>query len=270
MERKPIERDAMDPNALKRTFAGLAGIAVLVLAIGGGFAWHKYLRTPSPESLPMPSHLVALDSSAGRKLLERADAADFDDLMTHFVPQTRRAFCGVASALTTLNASRATPAPLDQSRLFEHPRVRMNPLKVSFIGMSLDDFAALLRAHGARVSVVYASDSDIDRFREEVRTNLSREGDFLLVNYQRSELGQAPMGHISPIAAYDARSDRVLVLDVAAHKYPPTWVGLPAMWSAMRVPLNPETTTTRGYLVMHGDGTGPDALTARATLADAN
>lgn len=255
---------------MKRTFAIAGILAAFALAIGGGAVWNKYLRAPSAELLPMPTHLIALDSSAGQKLLARADAADFDDLMTHFVPQTRRAFCGVASALTTLNAARSTPTPLDQSRLFEHPRVRANPLKVSFIGMSLDDFATLLRAHGARVSVVHASESDVGTFRDAVRENLAREGDFLLVNYQRSELGQAPMGHISPIAAYDELSDRLLVLDVAAHKYPPTWVETGAMWRAMRATLNPETTTTRGYLIVHGDGTGPDALTAGATLADAD
>lgn len=255
---------------MKRIIAGLAATAALALAIGGGAIWNKYLRVPPAESHPMPAHLIALDSSAGQKLLARADAADFDDLMTHYVPQTRRAYCGVASALTTLNASRSTPTPLDQSRLFEHRGVRANPLKVSFIGMSLDDFATLLRAHGARVDVTYASDSDEDAFRETARENLSNEGDFLLVNYQRSELGQSPMGHISPVAAYDEASDRLLVLDVAAHKYPPTWVETKTMWKAMRAPLNPETTTTRGYLVMHGDGTGPDALTAGATLADAD
>ena len=255
---------------MKRTIIALAATAAIVLAIGGGAAWNKYLRTPSVESLPMPAHLIALDSSAGQKLLARADAADFDDLMTHFVPQTRRAFCGVASALTTLNAARSTPTPLDQSRLFEHRRVDMNPWKVSFVGMSLGEFAHLMRAHGARVSVVYASDSNVDTFRSTVRENLRREGDFLLVNYQRSELGQSPMGHISPIAAYNETSDRLLVLDVAAHKYPPTWVETDAMWKAMRAPLNPNTDITRGYLVVHGDGTGPDALTAGATLADAD
>lgn len=255
---------------MKRIIAGLAAVAALALAIGAGAAWNKYLRAPSVEMLPMPAHLIALDSPAGQKLLARAEDADFDDLMANFVPQTRRAFCGVASALTTLNAARATPTPLDQSRLFEHPGVRADPWKVSFIGMSLDDFATLLRAHGARVNVVYASESNVDAFRRSVRENLAREGDFLLVNYQRSELGQAPMGHISPIAAFDEASDRVLVLDVAAHKYPPTWVEVGSMWKAMRAPLNPETKITRGYLVVHGDGVGPDAVTARATLADAD
>ncbi|MDR0184497.1 phytochelatin synthase family protein [Lysobacter arvi] len=256
---------------MKRILATLAATAVLAFAVGAGAAWNKYLRAPTVQMQPMPAHLIALDSGAGQKLLARAEAtADFDALMTHFVPQTRRAFCGVASALTTLNAARTTPAPLDQSRLFDHPKVSAHPLKVSVIGMSLDDFATLLRAHGARVSVVYASASSLDAFRKAVRENLATPGDFLLVNYQRSELGQAPMGHISPIAAYDETSDRLLVLDVAAHKYPPTWVETRAMWKAMRAPLNPETNVTRGYLVMHGDGVGPDALTARATLASAD
>jgi len=263
--------EATERGSMKRIIAGICIVAALGLAIGGGIVWNAYLRAPSAELQAMPAHLIALDSSAGQKLLSRAEGtADFDELMTHFVPQTRRAYCGVASALTTLNAARSTPTPLDQAQLFAHPRVRANPLKVSFIGMSLDDFATLLRAHGARVSVVYASTSDIGKFRDVVRDNLAREGDFLLVNYQRSELGQAAMGHISPLAAFDERSDRLLVLDVAAHKYPPTWVEVEAMWNAMRAPLNPDTTTTRGYLVVHGDGNGPDALSARATLADAD
>jgi hypothetical protein len=44
------------------------------------------------------------------------------------------------------------------------------------------------------------------------------------VNYQRGALGQKESGHISPLAAYNAASDRFLILDVAAYKYPPVWV----------------------------------------------
>jgi hypothetical protein len=46
----------------------------------------------------------------------------------------------------------------------------------------------------------------------------------MLVNYERAALGQAKTGHISPIAAYNAKADRLLVLDVATYKYPPVWV----------------------------------------------
>ena len=98
--------------------------------------------------------------------------------------------------------------------------------------MSLADLAALLDAHGVETHVRYASDSTVDDFRAAVQRNLSNEGDFVVVNYQREGLGQGRMGHISPLAAYDANTDRALILDTARHKYPPTWVPLEALYEA--------------------------------------
>ncbi len=233
---------------------GVAVITAVAIAAGGGTVWHRYLRTPPTHLEPLPANLIALDSPAGQTLLAGSDAvADYDDLVEHFVPQSRRAYCGVASALTALNAAETTPAPLDQAALFADPDVDAHPLKVSFVGMSLNDLGALMRAHGARVEIVHASEVDLEGFRRRLRQNLAREGDFLLVNYGREHLGQPPMGHISPVAAYHAGSDRLLVLDVAAYRYPPTWVAVEDMWKAMRAPLNAETTRTRGFLVMHDD-----------------
>lgn len=253
---------------MRHLVVGFAVLAAVAMAAGTGTAWNKYLRTPSPDPQPMPSHLIALESEAGQSLLADSRAiADYPSLTTNFVPQSRRAFCGVASALTTLNAAGATQTPLDQKALFADPDVTAHPLKVSFTGMSLRDFGELLRAHGANVTVVHASESDIGQFRDIVRSNLAREGDYLLVNYQRSHLGQTPMGHISPVAAYHEGTDRLLVLDVAAHKYPPTWVELETMWEAMYAPLSPKTSTTRGFLVVHADQAGDDAA---ATFAEAD
>jgi hypothetical protein len=229
--------------------AGLSVFTAAAIALGSGIVWNRYLREPQQHLEPMPAHLVVLDSPAGRALLAGSDAvADFDKLRAHFVPQSRRAYCGVASALTTLNAGGAR---LDEAALFSHPNVDSHPLKVSFTGMSLRQLGTLMRAHGARVDIVHASDANLDDFRRVVRQNLAREGDFLILNYERELLGQPPMGHISPVAAYHADSDRLLVLDVAAHRYPPTWVPLEGMWNAMRAPLNASTTRTRGFLAVH-------------------
>lgn len=243
---------------MNSAIAATAALCTAIAAAGGGVVWNRYLGAPAHAPEPMPPHLIALDSPRGQVLLAGSDqVADYDELVEHFIPQTRRAFCGVASALTTLNAAKATASPLDQKALFAHPGVDANPLKVSFTGMSLRDFGSLLRAHGATVTVVHASDTDLDRFRELARRNLAREGDFLLVNYQRSHLGQSPMGHISPVAAYHEASDRMLVLDVAAHRYPPTWVETEILWKAMRAPLNESVATTRGFVVVEGvHGTG--------------
>lgn len=257
--------------AIRHWFAGFALAAGFAGAAGAIVVWNEYLRPPAIERQPLPPNLIALDSPTGHRLLRESEgaAADYDDLQASFVAQSRRAYCGVASAVMALNAADAARTPLDQRSLFSHPSVEAHPLKVSFIGMSLREFGALLRAHGADATVVEASASDIDAFRQAARANLRNEGDYLVVNYGRQHLGQRPMGHISPLAAYHAPSDRVLILDVAAHKYPPVWVRLDEVWEAMRAPLNAETTATRGYVVVHGrPPRRVDAATTASAVAD--
>jgi hypothetical protein len=83
--------------------------------------------------------------------------------------------------------------------------------------------------------------------RAAIERNLSHQGDFVLVNYQREVLGQGRVGLISPLAAYDRESDRVLILDTAAHKYPPTWVPLTSLVSAIST-TDGATGKTRGFL----------------------
>ena len=79
------------------------------------------------------------------------------------------------------------------------------------------------------------------------RENLEEPGDFILVNYQREVLGQRRVGHISPIGAYDAETDRVLILDTASYNYPPTWVPLTQLYSAMAA-IDPASGRARGFV----------------------
>jgi hypothetical protein len=51
-------------------------------------------------------------------------------------------------------------------------------------------------------------------------TNLGQKDHFVLVNYSRKTIGQERGGHISPLAAYDSKTHRFLVLGVARYKYP--------------------------------------------------
>ena len=55
------------------------------------------------------------------------------------------------------------------------------------------------------------------------------------------------IGHFSPIGAYDAATDRVLLLDVWKADYEPTWVDRMRLLKGM-VPVSPLTGTPRGYL----------------------
>ena len=90
----------------------------------------------------------------------------------------------------------------------------------------------------------------MDDFRREASENLARPGDYVLVNYQRNVLHQGrAMGHISPVAAYDRATDRFLVLDVAAYRYPPVWVSASELFAAMNT-TDSESGRSRGWVLV--------------------
>jgi len=237
---------------MKRWGRLLGAAFCLLLLLAALATWNAVFRAPGGGRLPMPEGLVSLESPAGESLLAEAGAkADLDALVRHFVTQSRPAYCGVASAVTVLNAMPAATAPSwTQSTFFTDAARRVrHPLKVTFGGMNLAELDGLLRAHDVDTTRVYASDSSADAFRSVLRQNLEMPDDYVIVNYERAALGQPASGHISPLGAYDATSDRVLVLDVASYKYPATWVPVDALWKAMDT-LDSSAGKTRGYIVV--------------------
>lgn len=203
--------------------------------------------------------LVVLTSDAGRALLARnLDDADAMPLFAHFESQRHRAHCGIASTVIALN-SLGLVAPeaerLGPFRYFTQEALIDDPQTASVVpaervnaqGMTLDQLGGILTAHGLRATVSHGADLDLDAFRALVRANVERTGDLVLVNYHRPSLGQEGGGHISPIAAYDAETDRLLVLDVAQYRYPPVWAKTEALWSATRT-VDSDSGLTRGLV----------------------
>lgn len=115
--------------------------------------------------------------------------------------------------------------------------------------MTLQELGELLRRHGVEVETWHAQDTTLEDFRIRARENLSHVNDYVVVNYQRAVLGQREGGHISPLAAYNAAIDRFLVLDVAAYRYPPTWVCATDLWNAMNT-VDSTSGRTRGFAVV--------------------
>ena len=74
--------------------------------------------------------------------------------------------------------------------------------------------------------------------------------EYVIVNYLRRTIGQERGGHISPLAAYDAETDRFLVLDVSRYKYPPVWVKAEDLFAAMNTPDSDNENRTRGYVLV--------------------
>jgi len=153
---------------------------------------------------------------------------DLHSLLAGFKPQAYRSFCGPASIATILRAYGDSTA--DQRRVF--PSIS-NRIETFYTGMTLSELSALATSVGLKNEPVFADLITLDEFRLKVKDNLAREGDYVLINYDRRALKQDGRGHISPIAAYDEVRDEFLILDEASYKYPFTWIPAKSLYNAM-------------------------------------
>jgi hypothetical protein len=98
---------------------------------------------------------------------------------------------------------------------------------------------------------VHGAGAEAMAFRAELSA-MEREGDRLLAaNYHLATTygDQWDIGHFSPIGAYDAATDRVLLLDVWKADYEPSWVDLGRLMQGMAT-ISPITDNVRGYLTV--------------------
>jgi len=195
---------------------------------------------------PLRATPIPLMEPAGMDMLVASrERADYGPLAEQFLTQANLAYCGVASAAMVLN-SLAVPAPAvpgygryrfwTQENVFEVPagRTVVSAEVVQRQGMTLVELTALLSSHGVKAEAIHGDQLSLEQFRALLRANLSQPGDRLLANYLRLALGQAGGGHIAPLAAFHAPSDRVLILDVARYRYPSVWVPVADLWKATR------------------------------------
>lgn len=128
-------------------------------------------------------------------------------------------------------------------------------------GISLEEFRKILEeAHGVTVVKVHVGTPETASNKEgskglpakeyaqilsDMKKNLSQEGNYIIANYSRKALGQPGSGHLSPVAAYDEKSDSFLVLDVNPFGGPWAWVGAKDFIAAMNTT---DSTSNRGLL----------------------
>ena len=213
------------------------------------------------DRLALPPALIDLGSPAGTALFAHAGAKQaYWPLADEFVTQKGQAYCGIASLAMVLNAL-ALPAPavpdygpftsFTQDNLFTPATEKIIPQAyIPTHGMTLDQVGAVAANFGAQVRVIHAGTVSAAHFRADAAAALAKPGHFVIVNYLRTALGQQRYGHISPLGAYDHRSDRFLILDVARYKYPPVWVRTADLFAAMNTIDAGNDNQTRGYLLL--------------------
>jgi hypothetical protein len=239
---------------------GMSRSSLKIAAVGFGLI----AGSAGAETLPLPEALIALDSDRGERLLFESEAmAAYWPLSMQFVTQKTQTFCGVATLVMVLNAL-DVPAPatpeIEPFRTFTQDNVlnekteKILPQEIlAKQGMTLDQIGQFLGAYAVKADVRHAADSSVDEFRTRATQHLAAPDRYVIVNYLRRAIGQERGGHISPLAAYDADTDRFLLLDVSRYKYPPVWVEADDLFGAMNTPDTDNENRTRGFVLVSGD-----------------
>lgn len=188
--------------------------------------------------------LIYWNSDAGKALRARIPAdADYWQLSPWFAEQINQTYCSVASAITVLNAMPikkpvdpiyAPNAYFTQSNYFTPEVIKViSPQTVLAQGMTREEMVKTLLGQGVHATSIAGDSIDDNALRSLLQKALGDDGQFVLANYLRSAVGQPGGGHWSALAAYDAQTDRVLILDVAKYMYAPAWVEISTLQKAI-------------------------------------
>ena len=90
--------------------------------------------------------------------------------------------------------------------------------------------------------------TSLQKLQADLAENEKSDTDFILINFdQKYFTDDTVAGHVAPIAAYDAKMHRVLVMDPDREWYEPYWVSDQRLLEAMAT-IDPETSKPRGYV----------------------
>jgi Phytochelatin synthase len=199
--------------------------------------------------------------------LRRAAAPAYWALAPHYVGQITDCACSLASATMLVNVARRRVARDSGSKLVTQAMLleavddalwRDGVAADGGNGASLSQLAALIERglgafghDGASVTSVPLAGSGTDGLaglRAALAEGEAAAGRYFIANYyMAAAIGEGDYGHFSPLGAYDAASDRVLVLDVYRVEYEPYWLPVERLFATMAI-ANRRDGEPRGYL----------------------
>jgi hypothetical protein len=202
--------------------------------------------------------LLYLTTELGEdRLLEAELNRDYFSLATYLEAEQVLTFCGPASVSAVANSlgiDRPSPDRLypwklfTQDLLFNAANQKLKPYgMVEHEGLTLSELDQFIENVGLEAEHHFADETSVDELREIIQTTLSDRNARVIVNYSRQALPQTGGGHISPIGAYDADTDSILILDVAKYKYPPVWISVQKLHDAMMM-VDMGSNRSRGFI----------------------
>lgn len=204
--------------------------------------------------------LIYLTDETGEALFMDAELrSDYFPLASYLESEQVLTFCGpatIAAVMNSLDVKRPQPQRLypwslfTQDSVFTPENQKVKPYAmVEHEGLVLPQLAQFFENLGVKAQFRHADEFDAAWLRDTVKTVLADPDSRLVANYSRKPIGQEGDGHISPVAAYDEDTDRVLVLDVAKYKYPPVWLTIDELHTAMMA-IDPDAKRPRGVVIV--------------------
>jgi hypothetical protein len=205
--------------------------------------------------------LIYFDEPASAQIFDQAKAkGNYWALSRFYETQRIDTFCSVTSSTMVLNALGVKPAiqqvmiypynTFNHENFFTPAVLALQRVRnIAGDGLTLGELARVLETFAVTVQSVYADSVSVAEFRSLSQAALESTDRYVIVNFQRSRISQEGDGHFSPLGAYDAKTDRFLVLDTARYKYPPFWVTADDLWEAMNT-TDADSKLKRGFLLV--------------------
>ena len=200
--------------------------------------------------------------------LRGAPTSAYWSIAPHLIQQSTDSSCSLATAVMLINAVRGRDGrlrigePASEASLLD--RLNDTTWRAEVAqggkGLGLTEFAAAmeraLAAYGCAeawtiaIQPVTDAEAAISGLRGALMA-MESAGGFIAVNFHLDLFygDGVDVGHFSPLGAYDAARDLVLMLDVYKKDYEPMWAPLPRLAKAMAT-LSRKTGEPRGYAVV--------------------
>lgn len=226
----------------------------------------KYGPSLEPKAIPLHSAFSFFQNPTQNQ-------DQFWALISYYVPQANGASCSAASAAMVINAARAklnkvaSDKVITEKMLLDRIKIENWHLRLhpggdhGKHGIHLDGFAKVMQQvflqNGfpkAKVSAVHVNGTD-EKSKSSVVHALMKLSlkSFMIVNFnQKSFTNDADVGHFAPVAAYDPKAGKVLILDPDREYYEPYWVSVDSFVSGM-VTTDSSVSTNRGYITIELD-----------------
>jgi len=227
-------------------------VALLIIGLAPRVAQALDAAAPTPK---LGADAVPL--TRDHAYLRSAEAPDYWAMSPFYVSQQTDSACSLASMVVAMNTLRGLPAHGDDATVTQDNLLEAvgNPTWIEQTGsdgggVTFADLVDRAKSSVAALSIDASvearqpardSAATLDEFRALLARNEESADDVVLVYFNQGVVtGDWDGPHVSPLGAYDATGDRVLIMDVDREWYIPYWTNTETLYKALLKPTSAE------------------------------